>query len=330
MCPGTHRTEPVRRSAPGRASVGAGGTVRRVKIRIGYGLGTRTETNDGDSFGAFVDDLERLGFDSLWLSERVSGEAPDPLIALAFAAARTTRLKLGMSVLVLPGRNPVLLAEELATLDRLSNGRLLPAFGLGVADPHEQQAFGVARGERAEIFDEALPLLRRLWTEDAVDHDGTWFRYEGIRVNPKPVQQPLDLWLGGIAPSELRRVGRLGDGWLPSFCTASDLATAIPTVVETAAAHDREIDPEHFGALVAYATGPIPDALAAIVARRRPDLDDPTDLIPNGLPALRARIESMVEAGASKFVVVPFSEPRPAGWRDELEAVAAELKPLET
>jgi probable F420-dependent oxidoreductase len=308
----------------------AAGTVASVKIRIGYGLGTRSVTNDGESFGAFVDDLERLGFDSLWLSERVSGEAPDPLIALAFAAARTTKLKLGMSVLVLPGRNPVLLAEELATLDRLSNGRLLPAFGLGVADPHEQQAFGVERGQRASIFDEALPLLRRLWTEDAVDHDGTWFHYEAIRVNPKPVQAPLDLWLGGIAPSELRRVGRLGDGWLPSFCTAADLAAAIPLVVETAAAHDREIDPEHFGALVIYTEGPIPDQLAEMVARRRPDLDDPAELIPSGLPALRARIEAMIEAGASKFVVVPLTEPNAAGWREELEAVAAELKPLET
>ena len=118
---------------------------------------------------------------------------------------------------MLPGRNPVVLAKELATLDRLSGGRLLPAFGLGVADPHEQQAFGVAREERAAWFDEALPLIRRLWLEDVVDHDGPRFHFEGLRVLPKPVQQPPDVWLGGIAPSELRRVGRLGDGWLPSF-----------------------------------------------------------------------------------------------------------------
>jgi probable F420-dependent oxidoreductase len=301
-----------------------------VKIRIGYGLGTRTVTNDGATFGTFVDDLERLGFDSLWLSERISGEAPDPLIALSYAAARTTKLKLGMSVLVLPGRNPVLLAEELATLDRLSGGRVLPAFGLGVADPHEQQAFGVERTDRAKIFDEALPLLRRLWSEDVVDHEGHWFNYEGIRVRPKPVQQPLELWLGGIAPSELRRVGRLGDGWLPSFCTAADIAAAIPVIVETADTHERAIDPEHFGALVAYSEGTIPDELAGFVARRRPDLDDPSQLIPAGLPALRARIEEMVDAGASKFVVLPLSEPGADGWREELEAVAAELKPMET
>ena len=301
-----------------------------MKIRIGYGLGTRTVTHDGDTFGSFVDDLERLGFDSLWLSERVSGEAPDPLIALSYAAARTTRLKLGMSVLVLPGRNPVLVAKELATLDRLSNGRLLPAFGLGVADPHEQQAFGVERGDRAKIFNEALPLLRRLWTEDAVDHDGTWFHYDAVTVRPKPIQQPIDVWLGGIASSELRRVGRLGDGWLPSFCTADDIAAGIPVINQIAAEHDREVDPEHFGALIAYAEGEVPDLVGQILAKRRPDLDDPSEIVPTSLPAVRATIEKMVAAGASKFVLLPLSEPSADGWTAELERIAAELKPLET
>ena len=115
-----------------------------MKVRIGYGFGTGT-TPQRRRLRAVVDTLERLRFDSLWLSERIGGEAPDPLVAMAFAAGRTTKLKFGMSVMVLPGRNPVVLAKELATLDRLSNGRLLPAFGLGVADPHEQQAFGVER-----------------------------------------------------------------------------------------------------------------------------------------------------------------------------------------
>src|SRR5207245_2190199 len=159
------------------------------------------------------------GFDSLWLSERLTGDAPDPMVGLAFAAGRTRKLKLGTSVQVLPGRNPAVVAKEWASLDRLSRGRTLPAFGLGVANPAEQQAFGVARDERAAWFDEALPLVRRLWTEDDVDHDGPRFSYRALSVRPKPVQQPPDVWLGGRAKSELRRVGRLGDGWLPSFST---------------------------------------------------------------------------------------------------------------
>ena len=141
-----------------------------MKIRVGYGLGTQTMAGGPAAFAHLIDELERLRFDSLWLSERVSGAAPDPLVGLAFAAGRTARLKLGTSVLVLPGRNPVLLAKELATLDLLSGGRLLPAFGLGVVNPAEQQAFGVARGERAAVFDESLALIRRLWSGEPVDH----------------------------------------------------------------------------------------------------------------------------------------------------------------
>lgn len=297
-----------------------------MKVRVGYGLGARSTTNDQEGYTTLVDDLERLGFDSLWVSERVSGEAPDPVVAMTFAAARTRRLKFGMSVMVLPGRNPVLTAKALASLDRMSNGRLLPAFGLGVADPREQQAFGVERSERAALFDEALPLMRRLWEEDDVHHDGDRWHLDGVTVRPKPIQQPLDVWLGGQAPSELRRVGRLGDGWLPSFCDADDVRKGRAAVEEAADAAGRQIDPEHFGALVAYAHGEVPEVLGEFILRRRPDLDDPRKIVPASLPELRARLEEMIEAGASKFVVLPLAEP--TDWTAELEAVAAELLPL--
>ncbi|MFP5322639.1 MAG: TIGR03619 family F420-dependent LLM class oxidoreductase [Acidimicrobiia bacterium] len=298
-----------------------------MKVRVGFGLGTRTTTNDAERFAALVDALEAHRFDSLWLSEKVTDDCPDPIVALSFAAARTTRLKLGTSVLVLPGRNPMLLAKELATLDRLSGGRMLPAFGLGQVDPGEQQAFGVERGERAAIFDEVLPLLRRFWTEDAVDHDGAHHRYEAARVRPFPVQRPIDIWLGGIAPSELRRTGRLGDGWLPSFCTPDDVAAGRPEIERVAAEHDREIDPEHFGALVPYALDGIPDVLRSFLARRRPDVAV-EDVVAGDLASLAPLLERFVEAGASKFVVVPIGEP--ADWGEHLTDVAAVVRPLET
>src|SRR5919198_5527045 len=236
-----------------------------MKVRIGFGLGVQG-LRDSARFGELVDGLESRGFDSLWLSERLTGEAPDPLVGLAFAAGRTKKLKLGTSVQVLPGRNPVVVAKEWASLDRLSGGRALPAFGLGVANPAEQQAFGVAREERAAWFDEALPLLRRLWTEDAVDHDGPRFSYHGLWVRPKPIQQPLEVWLGGLAPSALRRVGRLCDGWLPSQCTPPEAAAGRVVIEQAAAEAGREIDPEHFGAIVVYARDEIPDALVKTIA----------------------------------------------------------------
>lgn len=298
-----------------------------MKVRIGIGTGALGAPGDGVVFGEYVDALEELGYDSLWVTERLAGDTPEPLATLAFAAGRTTRLKLGTSVLVVPGRNPVVLAKELATIDRLSGGRLLPAVGLGAPNPVEQAAFGVRREERAAWFDEALGLMRRLWTEDEVSHDGDRFRVESLTLGPRPVQQPIEVWLGGQAPSELRRVGRLGDGWLPSFCTPDEVAQGWQVVTDTAAEHDRSIDPEHLGVLISYADGELPGPIAAFLERRRPGVD-PSTIVPVGLDQLRARIESFIEVGASKFVVLPL-----AGVADpprDLAAVADALFDLQT
>ncbi|MDO8363346.1 MAG: TIGR03854 family LLM class F420-dependent oxidoreductase [Actinomycetota bacterium] len=293
-----------------------------MKVRIGVGLGVRTKLNDS-GFGEVVDALEDLRFDSLWLSERIGGDAPDPLVAMAYAAGRTTRLKFGMSVMVLPGRNPIVLAKELATLDRMSGGRLLPAFGLGVADPHEQQAFGVERGARAKLFDEALQVLRGCWSPEPLTHHGPHFHYDELQVLPKPLQHHVDIWLGGIAPSELRRVGRVADGWLPSFITPDDAARGREVIEATAAEHGRHIDDDHFGTLIPYALGPVPDAVLAGLAQRRPDLADPSVLIPHGWDAVIDTIDRFVAVGTSKFVVLPIVEPgSPDAWLQHLEDAA--------
>jgi probable F420-dependent oxidoreductase len=303
-----------------------------VKVRIGFGLGVRppfrtsTDADPGQDFVDMVDALEANAFDSLWLSERVGSDVVDPVVGLAVAAGRTRHLKLGMSVMVLPGRNPALVAKEMATLDVLSGGRLLPAFGLGAAIPVEQSAFGVERGDRASMFDEALGLLRRFWTEDLVDHHGRWYRYEGVGVRPHPRQGHLDVWLGGQAPSELRRIGRLADGWLASFLVPDEADGKRADVVRAADAAGREIDPEHFGVLIPYVHGPIPESMVATLAARRPDLD-PSVVVPSGWPALRGQIESFVEAGFSKFVVLPAGVVE--SWADELGALAAEVGRLQ-
>ena len=166
-----------------------------MKVRIGYGLGVRTPTLDGGRFGELVDALEALRFDSLWLSERVTGASPDPMVGLAFAAGRTSRLKLGTSVQVLPGRNLHLLAKAWASLDRLSSGRCLPAFGLGVADPRNRPPSGSPARSGRGGSTKSLPKLRALWAGEEVD---------GAAVAPTPVQSPMDVWLGGNTDRFLR------------------------------------------------------------------------------------------------------------------------------
>jgi len=299
-----------------------------MKVRIGYGLGTSTPLHD-PTFGVVVDALEQLGFDSLWLSERISGAAPDPLVAMAYGAGRTTNLKFGTSVMVLPGRNPVVLAKELATLATMSGGRLLPAFGLGAVDPVEQQAFGVARTERARMFDEMLTVLRLCWTGEEFSHRGERYRYDGIRVLPAPKR--MDVWLGGIAPSELRRVGRVADGWLPSFVTPADAAAGRSVIEGVCAEFDREIEDDHYGVLVPYSFGPVPERLQRLLAKRRPDLDDVSQLVPTSWDELTRMIQRFVDVGTTKFVVLPLHEPGDAeGWVSHLTEAAGVLLPLET
>ena len=296
-----------------------------MRVRIGVGGGTRGAADRAARFAELVDGLEANGFDSLWCSERATGPMPDPLVALTFAAARTRSLKLGTSVQVLPGRNPVLLAKQWASLDVLSGGRALPAFGLGVVDPAEQQAFGVAREERAPWFDEALPLVRRLWAEESVDHDGPHFRYSGASIGLRPAHR-LDVWLGGRAPVELRRVGRLADGWLPSFCTPDQVARDRNVVDDAAAAAGRAIDPEHYGAMVFYTRGELPAAYARTVSERRGV--DAGEVVTTGLDALRDRMAAFVDVGFSKLVAVPVHEI--TSWAEELDTLADAVLDLQT
>lgn len=299
-----------------------------MTVRIGFGLGTRTTLHD-ERFGHVVDELERLRFDSLWVSERVGGDAPDPMVAMAYGAGRTTRLKFGMSVMVLPGRNPILLAKALASLSTMSGGRLLPAFGLGQVNPREQEAFGVERGERAAWFNESMEVMRRCWTGEPVVHDGPRFRYDGVRVRPVP--ERMDVWLGGFAPSELKRVGRFGDGWLPSFVTPADAEAGRRVIEQVAAEHGRAIEDDHYGVLIPYsASGELPTTLLESLATRRPDLD-PTTLVPRDWGELAALIRRFVDVGTTKFVVLPMDEPHdPEDWTAHLEDAAEALLPLET
>src|SRR5262245_11680876 len=190
--------------------------------------------------------MEQCGFDSLWLSEVLTTPVIDPLAGLAYAAGTVRKLKLG-TTLALPGRNPIRLAKELATIDRLSGGRLLLVMVPGLSDPTEQQAIGMPMKERGAVIDEVLPLLRRLWSEDGVTHHGPRYEYEGLTLRPRPVQDPLEMWLCGTAPSALRRAGLLSDGWLPSLLTPAEAAAGRATIEQFARAAGRAIDPEHFG-----------------------------------------------------------------------------------
>ena len=292
-----------------------------MKVRIGISLGAAEPAD----FAAAVDLLEASRVDSLWLPETVYTPAVEPFTGIAFALARTTRLKAGSGISVLPGRHPVLVAKQLASLAGLAPGRVLPVFGLQPAAPAERDLFPVPAGQRAAVFDEALTLLRLLLTSPSVTFSGSFFSVDGASVGPLP-GKPLDIWLGGTAPAGLRRVGRLADGWLGSLLTADEAGAAVRVINEAADAAGREVEPDHFGLSISVAFGPLPSTLAASIARRRPGTA-PADLVADGWAGARRMIAAYVEAGLSKFVV------RAAGGEPPLtEFVAgfsAELMPLQ-
>ena len=214
---------------------------------------------------------------------------------------------------MLPGRNPVVAAKEIASLAAMSGGRFLPAFGLGAVDPVEQRAFGVRR-RRAKMFDEMLQIMRLL--DGSPAFDGVHYQVDNIRVGPVPGAS-----MYGSAESQKANYGVL-DGSEMAGCLRSSHRKmpnrAVPSS-RVLAEYGREIEEDHYGVLIPYANGPVPEALLANLAKRRPNLDDPSQLVPSSWEDLCALIEQFISVGTTKFVVLPMTEPSTADeWIDHL------------
>jgi probable F420-dependent oxidoreductase len=297
-----------------------------VKVRIGISAG-------GDDLGpeamvALGEGIVAGGFDSLWLPEILTRPGPDPLVGLAWVAGACPGLKIGTTML-LPGRNLVWLAKAVATLDVLSAGHFLLTFVPGLAIGGEGSAIGIPTATRAELMEDALPVLRRLWSGEAVSHHGPSGSFTDVSVSPQPAPKPFDVWLGGNVPAALDRCGRLADGWLPAFCAPADAAAGKAVIDEVAAGHGRAISPEHFGVSLAYAPeGTDVGALASSPLARRARGRPLEEIIPVGRGGLRSMLQRFLEVGFSKFVVRPMAPP--GEWPRELEALADAVGDLQT
>jgi len=188
--------------------------------------------------------FEAGGFDSVWAGDHVSFYVPilESLTLLSFVAGATERVKIGSSVYLLPLRHPTTTAKAVSTLDVLSGGRLLFGVGVGGEFPPEFEASGVPVRERGSRTDEAIGLLRRLWSEDGVAHHGRHFEFGPISMDPKPVRPGgPPIVVGGRKAPALRRAGRLGDGYISHMCSAEQYAgnmTAIRRHAEEAGRRD--------------------------------------------------------------------------------------------
>lgn len=295
-----------------------------MKIRFAVAPGGAAAA--GGEILAFADAIERSGFDGIWLSDVPVAPVLDPLLGLALVAGRTSRLRLGANVVPL-GRNPFLLAKELAQLDRVSEGRLLLSFVTGLGQQAEREALGIGGAGRGVVLEEVLELLRAWWAGSTVDHESERWSFRDVESVERPLQDQLEIWLGGRGPKALERVGRVADGWLGAQVTPPEARVARERIQASAANAGREIDPEHFGLSIPYTRTRLDPELLARLTARRPEID-PLTIVAVGAEGLRRAVHDYVEAGLSKFVI------RPGGavdsWPEESEWLADTILDLQT
>src|SRR4030095_16473057 len=339
-----------------------------MSVAIGYVPGAFGQGGQDPNFlRQLVQVGDTYGYDSLWLSDRIVGQqfSLEPIVALSMVAAYSDRLKFGTSVLALPIRNPVVLAKQIATLDYLSRGRCFPAVGLGQDDPTEYEACGVSKSDRGQRTDEAIMLMRRLWQEERVTHEGAFFTCHDVSITPKPVLQPSPpVWIGGRTAAAAKRVGRVGDGslvssvapdgvrrgrdivvdtaaqpqgvrgvadgWLVSSVTPDEVRRGRDLVFATAAHHQRTIEADHIGVLLSYYIAPDgPQAVAkaaAFVTHPPPDVPFTAVSAVGTAAHIAERIHQYVDAGAAKFVVRPLCAGEEA--MAQLAMLGQEIVPL--
>lgn len=211
-----------------------------------------------DGTGRMAVAAEQYGFDAVWVSDRIvtpldfsldaehaalsrlaDRQDADPLISLAYVAGQTKRLKLGTSVLVLPLRNPLLTAKMVATLDVLSAGRVILGAGIGWLPEEFQTVQAPDYAQRGHVTDEWIRIMRTCWSAARPAYEGRHYQFKPVHFSPQPAR-PLPIWIGGNSPPALRRVGRLGDGWLGTRVTLADVPPSIARIKEAAEAAGRD------------------------------------------------------------------------------------------
>ncbi|HEY3910116.1 MAG TPA: LLM class flavin-dependent oxidoreductase [Stellaceae bacterium] len=261
-------------------------------------------------FWRWVDLCEAGGIDSLWQTDRMVSREPilECMSVMAALAGRTRRLKFGVNVLSLAFRDPVLLAKQCATIDVLSEGRLLPAFGIGSPLAPEWRTLNLDTKTRGRKTDEGLEIIRRLWAEDAVDFTGVHYRLSGASISPKPAQPDLPMWIGGSSEAAIRRTARFGTGWQAGSETPEDIGAVVAAIREAAIAAGRPLDDDHYGTGIAFRFGrPDEHGLERLydAYRKRTGRDPQRYFAIGDATAITERIAAYVEAGISKFILRP-------------------------
>jgi probable F420-dependent oxidoreductase len=281
-------------------------------IAVGVGI-MEYPFQTADGFWRWVDLCEQGGLDSIWQTDRIVSRAPilESMTTLAAIAGRTRRLKFGVNVVSVALREPVLLAKQCATIDVLSNGRLLPGFGIGSPRGAEWTAMHIDTTTRGRKTDEALDIISRLWSGETLDYDGRHFKLTKARIAPIPVQPDLPMWIGGASEAAIKRTARIGTGWQAGPETPDLVAEVIAGIKRALLETGRTIDEDHYGAAFAFRFGGPEDAgVAKVMDQYRARTGrDPRDMFAIGdAEVILQRLLAYVEAGASKFILRPIAD----------------------
>ena len=282
-------------------------------MTVSAGIGIASfDFDDARGFWKWVDICEAGGIDSIWQSDRlISREGNlECMSVMAALAGATRRIKFGMNVASLGVRDPVLTAKQCATIDVLSEGRLLPAFGLGSSRSRDYVATGTPTARRGKRMDECLEILSRLWSEETVSTDGEFFRLDAASIAPRPVQQPLPLWVGGSAPKAIERTARWGTGWQAGIESADKVAPVIRAIKAKTSEFGRSIDQDHYGAGFGFRFGhagePIMQRYIGGFTRAMGKPPDAFTAV-GGRNDIMAKVKRFRDAGARKFILRPIA-----------------------
>jgi probable F420-dependent oxidoreductase len=294
-----------------------------MTVAVGLGLMDYPFAGAGD-YWRWVDMCEQGGVDSIWQTDRLVSRTPilECMAVMAALAGRTRRLRFGMNVVSLALRDPVLLAKQCATIDVLSEGRLLPAFGIGSPLGPEWQALDIDTRTRGRRTDESLEIIARLWREDSVDFAGRHYRLKAASISPKPVQPDLPMWIGGSSEAAIRRTAKYGTGWQGGGETIEDAIRVVAAIKLALPAAGRTIDEDHYGASFPFYFGSTNDGTVAkaMDAYAKRTGRDPTKQFAVGdANAILDRVGQYVAGGIQKFIL------RPIGSGDQVLAQTRQL-----
>lgn len=284
-----------------------------MSVRVGLGI-TSFPFDKAADFFRWAQLCESHRVDSLWQSDRLISQHPhlESLSVMAALAGATEHIRFGMNVLVAPLRDPLVLAKQCATVDYLSGGRLLPAFGVGLGQAPEWQGTGRDPKQRGIRANETLELISRLWHEENVTFEGRHFHYRDVTITPRPLQRRFPLWIGGHSQAAIRRTAQIGTGWIGGIISAQQTGETIRAIRRELVDTGRSIDDDHYGATIAFRIGDWDDPVVERYPLLRRAGRDPNEiralLCVGDSYQLIERIEACKREGAAKFVLFPVAQ----------------------